>query len=63
MGHSDIQVTAEIYTHMVDAVFKTNCQRLQQYNEFKIQQAMDKGKVWSKRSLPLVLYNAVSTTN
>lgn len=40
MGHSDIQVTAKIYTHMVDEVFETNRQRLQQYNEFKKHQSL-----------------------
>jgi site-specific recombinase XerD len=40
MGHSDISVTAKIYTHMVDEVFETNRQRLQQYNDTKQQQIM-----------------------
>ncbi len=39
MGHSDIQVTAKIYTHMVDEVFEANRQRLEQYNEYKENQA------------------------
>lgn len=28
MGHSDISVTAKIYTHMVDEVFEQNRKRL-----------------------------------
>lgn len=31
MGHSDISVTAKIYTHMVDAVFEQNRKRLAEY--------------------------------
>lgn len=31
MGHSDITVTAKIYTHMVDEVFETNRNRLAEY--------------------------------
>ena len=40
MGHSDISVTAKIYTHMVDEVFETNRQRLQEYNAIKKQQIL-----------------------
>lgn len=37
MGHSDISVTAKIYTHMVDEVFEQNRQRLAKFtaNKFK----------------------------
>ena len=37
MGHSDISVTAKIYTHMVDEVFEQNRQRLAEFtkNKFK----------------------------
>lgn len=37
MGHSDISVTAKIYTHMVDEVFEQNRQRLTEFtkNKFK----------------------------
>ncbi len=37
MGHSDISVTAKIYTHMVDKVFEQNRQRLAEFtkNKFK----------------------------
>ena len=35
MGHSDISVTAKIYTHMVDEVFEQNRKRLEQYAEQK----------------------------
>lgn len=35
MGHSDISVTAKIYTHMVDEVFTENAQRLEEYHENK----------------------------
>lgn len=31
MGHSDISVTAKIYTHMIDEVFEQNRKRLEQY--------------------------------
>ena len=31
MGHSDISVTAKIYTHMVDEVFEQNRMRMAQY--------------------------------
>lgn len=31
MGHSDISVTAKIYTHMVDEVFEQNRKRLDEY--------------------------------
>lgn len=31
MGHSDISVTAKIYTHMVDEVFEQNRKRLAEY--------------------------------
>lgn len=37
MGHSDISVTAKIYTHMVDEVFEENRQRLTTYAEMKSQ--------------------------
>jgi len=39
MGHSDISVTAKIYTHMVDEVFEQNRKRLEQYANEKEQQA------------------------
>ena len=35
MGHSDISVTARIYTHMVDEVFKQNKKWLAEYAAFK----------------------------
>ena len=35
MGHSDISVTAKIYTHMIDEVFEQNRKRLEQYVEQK----------------------------
>lgn len=35
MGHSDISVTAKIYTHMVDEVFEQNRRRLEQYAQQK----------------------------
>lgn len=38
MGHSDISVTAKIYTHMVDEVFETNRDRLQAFFDDKSQQ-------------------------
>lgn len=31
MGHSDISVTAKIYTHMVDEVFEQNRKRLAEF--------------------------------
>ena len=31
MGHSDISVTAKIYTHMADEVFEQNRKRLAEY--------------------------------
>ena len=37
MGHSDISVTAQIYTHMVDEVFEQNKKRLAEYATFKEQ--------------------------
>ena len=37
MGHSDISVTAKIYTHMVDEVFEQNRKRLAEYATFKEQ--------------------------
>jgi site-specific recombinase XerD len=39
MGHSDISVTAKIYTHMVDEVFEQNRQRLAQFTENKFNTA------------------------
>ena len=38
MGHSDISVTAKIYTHMVDEVFEQNRMRMAQYTVTKSQQ-------------------------
>jgi integrase len=38
MGHSDISVTAKIYTHMVDEVFEQNRIRMAQYAVTKSQQ-------------------------
>lgn len=35
MGHSDISVTAKIYTHMIDEVFEQNRKRLEEYAEQK----------------------------
>jgi integrase len=35
MGHSDISVTAKIYTHMVDEVFEQNRKRLAEYAQQK----------------------------
>jgi len=35
MGHSDISVTAKIYTHMVDEVFEQNRKRLADYADEK----------------------------
>lgn len=40
MGHSDISVTAKIYTHMVDEVFEQNRKRLQEYAEHKQNQTV-----------------------
>jgi len=37
MGHSDISVTAKIYTHMVDKVFEQNRKRLAEYANQKEQ--------------------------
>lgn len=39
MGHSDISVTAKIYTHMVDEVFEQNRQRLAVFTENKFKTA------------------------
>ncbi len=39
MGHSDISVTAKIYTHMVDEVFEQNRQRLADFTENKFKTA------------------------
>ena len=38
MGHSDISVTAKIYTHMVDEVFEQYRMRMAQYAVTKSQQ-------------------------
>ena len=38
MGHSDISVTAKIYTHMADEVFEQNRMRMAQYAVTKSQQ-------------------------
>ncbi len=38
MGHSDISVTAKIYTHMVDEVFEQNRARMAQYAVTKSRQ-------------------------
>lgn len=40
MGHSDISVTAKIYTHMVDEVFEQNRKRLQEYAQHKQNQTV-----------------------
>ena len=40
MGHSDISVTAKIYTHMIDEVFEQNRKRLQEYTEHKQNQTV-----------------------
>ena len=37
IGHSDISVTAKIYTHMVDEVFEQNRKRLAEYATSKEQ--------------------------
>ena len=42
MGHSDISVTAKIYTHMVDEVFEQNRKRLAEYANQKEQKAVNK---------------------
>lgn len=42
MGHSDISVTAKIYTHMIDEVFEQNRKRLEQYANQKNQKAVNK---------------------
>lgn len=39
MGHSDISVTAKIYTHMIDEVFEQNRQRLAEFTENKFETA------------------------
>ena len=41
MGHSDISVTAKIYTHMVDEVFEQNRKRLAEYATAKEQKAVN----------------------
>ena len=41
MGHSDISVTAKIYTHMVDEVFEQNRKRLAEYANQKEQKAVN----------------------
>lgn len=41
MGHSDIFVTAKIYTHMVDEVFEQNRKRLDEYANQKEQKAVN----------------------
>ncbi len=41
MGHSDISVTAKIYTHMVDEVFEQNRKRLVEYANQKEQKAIN----------------------
>ncbi len=41
MGHSDISVTAKIYTHMVDEVFEQNRKRLAEYAEQKQQKEVE----------------------
>ena len=41
MGHSDISVTAKIYTHMVDEVFEQNRKRLEEYANQKEQKAVN----------------------
>jgi len=40
MGHSDISVTAKIYTHMVDEVFEQNRKRLAEYANQKEQKQL-----------------------
>ena len=39
MEHSDISVTAKIYTHMVDKVFEQNRQRLANFTSEKFKSA------------------------
>lgn len=41
MGHSDISVTAKIYTHMVDEVFEQNRKRLAKYTNQKEQMTVN----------------------
>lgn len=41
MGHSDISVTAKIYTHMVDEVFEQNRKRLAEYANQKEQKEVN----------------------
>lgn len=41
MGHSDISVTAKIYTHMIDEVFEQNRKRLTVYANAKEQKAVN----------------------
>ena len=41
MGHSDISVTAKIYTHMADEVFEQNRKRLVEYANQKEQKAVN----------------------
>ena len=41
VGHSDISVTAKIYTHMVDEVFEQNRKRLAEYANQKEQKAVN----------------------
>lgn len=41
MGHSDISVTAKIYTHMVDEVFEQNRKKLVEYATAKEQKAVN----------------------
>lgn len=46
MGHSDISVTAKIYTQLVDTLFEQNRKGLEQYAEPKEQNAIN-----TKRSI------------
>lgn len=41
MEHSDISVTAKIYTHMVDEAFEQNRKRLADYANTKEQKAIN----------------------
>jgi len=41
MRHSDISVTAKIYSHMVDEVFEQNRKRLAKYADQKEQKAVN----------------------
>lgn len=41
MGHSEISVTAKIYTHMVNEVFEQNRKRLAEYANKKEQKAVN----------------------